>query len=288
LSAQFASERQVLHRSDGFYSHLMIFDSEREGRPARFLKRETNLSSGIFVGSEDILFEYTKFMPYQIDAVETPESLLVIGGGAYTIPKAILERYPSIRIDVAELEPSLLELAQTYFELPASEQLTNHVADGRQFLKTTSAQYDVIYLDAFNSGHYVPPHLVTKEYFSLVRSRLTPDGVLIINFIGTVDERGGASLTGSFTKTVAAVFPNLVVYQTDVPGSTRKQNLLYQAAAAATDRYTLPATTTFSTVRGERTFGSIMLEPAALIHADDEIFTDDRSKAELLTAQERW
>ena len=43
--------------------------------------------------------------------------------------------------------------------------------------------YDLIILDAFNSTG-VPFHLTTREFFEIVRSRLTPNGIFAANFVG--------------------------------------------------------------------------------------------------------
>ena len=83
----------------------------------------------------DLVYDYTKY--YSLYKVFTPrvQNALVLGGGAYSIPKALLHELPDAVIDVAEIEPSFLDLARQYFGAADSPRLRNHVEDGRRFLK---------------------------------------------------------------------------------------------------------------------------------------------------------
>lgn len=282
---QFSEAYGVIHEEDGLYSHILIAERERDGRIVRTLEREVNSSSAIYPGSSDIVFDYLKPLPFQIELQGAAQTVLQIGGGAYSGPKAMHERFPHIEIDVAEIEPALFPLAQQYFELPETPQIRNHVVDGRQFLQRNPKTYDVIYLDAFQSGHFIPPHLVSEEFFSLIRDRLTTDGLLIINFIGIPDQKNHESLTGSLLKTLNSVFPNISVYlPTTWAEPSDTQNILIHARTQTN----LP--TTFTTQYAEEAWAApaqvTTLE--TLIHPSDTIFTDDLSRVELLVAREQW
>ena len=136
---------------------------------------------------------------------------LVLGGGAYTIPRTLLHKYPDLHVDVVELEPELLKLAYTYFDLPVSEQMTSHIIDGRVFLNQTTKQYDVIFIDLFSTNQTIPYHLATKEFFAAIEARLTDDGVVIMNTVST-PKTIRPSLFGSIAKTMRSVFPNITAF----------------------------------------------------------------------------
>jgi len=55
----------------------------------------------------DLVYGYTKY--YALHRIFAPkvENALVIGGGAYSIPKALAAELPEAAIDVSEIEPSL-------------------------------------------------------------------------------------------------------------------------------------------------------------------------------------
>ena len=69
--------------------------------------------------------------------------------------------------------------------------------DGRVFLNRNKQPYDLILLDAFHGG-YIPFHLLTKEFFRLVKKHLTPNGAVAINvhdgtklFVSTIVTHAG-------------------------------------------------------------------------------------------------
>jgi spermidine synthase len=89
-----------------------------------------------------------------------------------------------------------------------------HLEDGRVFLRRAQKQYDVILMDAYTEnryGSFLPQHLVTKEFFEVVKARLTTNGVLAYNVIGNL--RGWRTdLLGAMYKTLKSVFPQVYLF----------------------------------------------------------------------------
>ena len=81
-----------------------------------------------------------------------------------------------------------------------------HAADARPFLRATDARYDAIFVDAYRQP-YIPFYLATQEFFELVRDRLEPDGVVLIN-VGL--PRGSTALEKVLTATMGAALPHVV------------------------------------------------------------------------------
>jgi spermidine synthase len=52
-------------------------------------------------------------------------------------------------------------------------------------VQETREQYDLIFLDAYNSDT-IPFHLTTREFYREVQARLAPGGVVVSNIIGTL------------------------------------------------------------------------------------------------------
>ncbi|HWT25636.1 MAG TPA: fused MFS/spermidine synthase, partial [Solirubrobacteraceae bacterium] len=52
--------------------------------------------------------------------------------------------------------------------------------DARPFLRRTDRRYDAIFVDAYRQP-YIPFYLTTREFFALVRDRLQPGGVVVVN-----------------------------------------------------------------------------------------------------------
>jgi spermidine synthase len=79
------------------------------------------------------------------------------------------------------------------------------------FLNRHTEPYDLIVVDAF-TGSYIPFHLMTKEFYQLVRNRLSPHGVAAFNFLPSKD------IFESNVRTVSLAFDNKVdLFHSDAP-----------------------------------------------------------------------
>ncbi|MCT8972914.1 fused MFS/spermidine synthase [Microbaculum marinisediminis] len=113
----------------------------------------------------------------------TPFRAFFIGGGGFTLPRAWLDARPDAEITVAEIDPAVTAVAIGEMWLRPDERLKIVHQDARQVLSHDRAErYDVIVGDAFHDIA-VPPHLVTGEFFALVRSRLADDGIFLMNVV---------------------------------------------------------------------------------------------------------
>lgn len=205
-----AGQETTIYRTDGVYQLITVYEGRFLDRPTRFLLLDRSESGAMFLDSTDpadLVYDYTKY--YRLYRIFTPRVLnaLVLGGGAYSIPKALLKELPGATVDVAEIEPSFFNLAKRYFGASESPRLHNHVEDGRRYLADAGRQYDLIFGDVYYSYFSVPPQFTTQEFFTLVRNRLRPDGVFIANMIGDLSRRE-PSLIMAEIKTFRTVFPN--------------------------------------------------------------------------------
>ena len=227
-AAQFATAPVVdadtiVYQSDGLYQQITIYEGAYLGRPARFLLLDRSESGAMFLDSNDpvdLVYDYTKY--YSLYKVFTPRlrNALVLGGGAYSIPKALLQELPDVVVDVAEIEPSFLELAKRYFGAADSPRLRNYVEDGRRFLQDSDTQYDLIFGDVYYSYFSVPPQFTTREFFTLAKSRLRGEGVFIANMIGDLSRRQ-PSLIMAEIRTFQTVFPNSYFFAVESAGTHR-------------------------------------------------------------------
>jgi spermidine synthase len=112
-----------------------------------------------------------------------------------------------LEITGVELDPAVTAITAAHFPPPTKPYTIIH-ADSRVFLRGTDARYDVIVADAYTSQLTIPPHLVSREFFELVRSRLTPDGVLVANINAPSRD---SVLLRTIEQTVAIAFPHVVI-----------------------------------------------------------------------------
>ena len=223
---ELADGRSDVFAADGVYERIVIRDMPLRGRTARVLLQDRNISGGLHLDDGSMAFDYTQY--FDLYRLFTPElkTALAIGGGAYNVPRAILQSSPRAIVDVAEVDPSLHALAIRYFALPASARLRNHVIDGRRFLHDTAERYDLVFSDAYRSFISAPAQFATLEFFRLARSRLREDGVLIANFYGSLAPDTRATIY-SVLRAMRAAFPQVYVIATVDPESEALQNFIF-------------------------------------------------------------
>ncbi len=68
-------------------------------------------------------------------------------------------------------------------------------------------------MDAYRPP-YIPAHMTTQEFFEIVHSHLTDDGVLTINSASVPGDR---RLINGLATTMGTIFPS--IYTVDIPGS---------------------------------------------------------------------
>lgn len=278
----------VLYESDGVYGHIVIFETEHEGRPLRALKRDTNYESAMYLDSYDSVFDYMQIGERYKKLVPETRNLLMIGGGAYTLPRTILARDPDVHVTVAEIEPDLFPLAQRFFDVPSTTRLTNHSIDGRVFLTTykNNEKFDVIFLDAFGTDLSIPAHLATQEFFKTLKNTLTSEGILIINYIGYLDGEA-PTLTGSLTKTLQSVFPHMKMFATNYENRSERQNIVFVLRNGDKpidfDGETIRRFGIVKTIRADPVAINDMEIPISPYLSDRElVFTDDKAPVEYL------
>jgi hypothetical protein len=136
-----------------------------------------------------------------------------VGGGAYTQPRATLARYPQSRVTVAELDPTVTEVARERLFVDTSAMEIHH-ADARSVLaRHPQRRFEVIVGDAFHDIA-VPYHLVTLEFARTVGAHLAPGGLYTLNL---VDAFPDARLVKSLVKTLEQVFPSVQIWLDGIP-----------------------------------------------------------------------
>lgn len=152
---------------------------------------------------------------------------LVLGGGAYTLPRRLAERDPDARITVVELDPEVTRVAYRFFGLRREHGIVSVHGDGRWFLESGegSGAYDRVYVDVYTGGEALPYSLVTREAFAALRRQLREGGVAAMNLIGMV-QGSEAPRLWSVVRTFRTVFPSVALYSHLGPDFPDRQNLL--------------------------------------------------------------
>jgi spermidine synthase len=224
----------LVYEKETLYSHLDVSDYGN----IRTLYLDGNIHSQMYKDKpEELVNTYTKYFHLGFLFNPNVKDVLFVGGGGFSGPKNFLSMYSDVRIDVVEIDPDVISAARNYFNLPVDNdgsRLMIYNDDARNFLSKTEKKYDLIILDAF-SKNYVPFHLMTLEYFQLLDRKLTSDGVIISNSIGSM-AGDRSDIVRAVYKTISQVFPSVYVFPTE-HNSGNLQNIMLAAMKTPTVEY---------------------------------------------------
>jgi spermidine synthase len=116
---------------------------------------------------------------------ENPRSVLVIGFGAGVTAGSVSIDPMVQRQVIAEIEPLVPKVVSTYFGqqnyfVAENPKVEIKVDDARHYLLTTDETFDAITSDPFDPWVKGAATLYTKEFFTLVREKLNPGGVVTV------------------------------------------------------------------------------------------------------------
>lgn len=175
-------------RIDTPSAHYEVSQFQYDGQPIYGLTTGPGgIQSAVYTnGNDELVFWYTQYAGAVIEHYN-PERVLVLGGGAFTLPAYLSDRLPDSTIDVVEIDPELETISKEYFNYTDKENVNLIFSDARSFVNTSQEKYDVIFVDVYGDT-YVPFSLLTQEYGARIHQLLKPDGMVIINAIVGVSE----------------------------------------------------------------------------------------------------
>lgn len=203
---------------------------------------------------------------------EPPRNLLILGLAAGTTARQYTLIYGAIPIDGVELDPAIIAVGQKYFAM-TQPNLRAIADDGRNFVQTRAAQYDVVALDAYRQP-YIPFHLTTVEFFRAVRACLTPRGVVAVNAAHTPNDY---RLVDALAATMRVVFPS--VYLLDHPNHANTLVIATLQPTRLDDVHANLARVTDADVRHVINYA---LPTVRVATQTEPVFTDDRAPVENL------
>jgi spermidine synthase len=276
-----APELGTVYTKDGLYEKITIFDYTYGGETARVLMLDKGYAAATFLNSDFHVFDYTKYFELYKLTVPNLNRVLVLGAGGYTVPKAILNTSPTATVDAVDIEPSLYDLSRTYLNLPESPRVRAVTEDGRRFLTRSEEPYDLIFSDVYYAHFAIPDHMMTREFFSLAKSRLSDDGVFVANVIGNLKENEGRNFTLSAMKTFEEAFPSSLFFHATAD-DLDAINIMF--VGFRDDALTSPASL-FANHPELAEFESRIIDISEFDFSEQIVFTDDYVPATYLISQ---
>jgi hypothetical protein len=224
------------------------------------------------VDPDDLPMRYAQVMTMAVAYPAARQNILMLGLGGGSIATYLARFLPEPVITTVEIDPGVISAAKTYFGLRENERMQFRSGDGRVFLTRNKGLYDLILVDAYRGG-YVPFHLLTREFYTLVRARLAPGGAAAFNV------HDGNKLYGSTVRTLGEVFGGLDLYASGIgeviavgTAAPVRKDSVEHAAATLQERYdfrfALP-----------QLLGRRISDPPS--QANSDIITDDFSPADV-------
>jgi spermidine synthase len=154
---------------------------------------------------DDMPAPYTRLMSAGLLYPPSIRHILMVGLGAGSISTYLGRAMPDVQIDVVELDPGVITAGRKYFGLKETDKVRFIESDGRVYLNRSKERYDLIILDAFRELG-IPFHLLTREFYELIKQRLAPGGAVASNVAANT------KLYVSSLLTLRAVFPTVDTY----------------------------------------------------------------------------
>ncbi len=198
---------RTLYEKDSFYHHIRVNEDDE----ARYLYFDQTLQSAMNLNEPTALrLTYSRYVSLGLTFRPDAKKALIVGLGGGSVPKKWQKEFPALEMDVAEIDPEVVQVAKKYFFFDEGKSVHVHAQDGRLFLTRSPQRYDVILLDAYFKDA-IPFHLTTREFFTMANQKLAPNGVVVINIIGAVTGPGG-KITRSVAKTMRGIFPQIYMF----------------------------------------------------------------------------
>ena len=178
------ADGRVVHREASLYQTVLV--TERGATVCLQFEAQADVRNQSCVDRRRprrMVLPYTRMLLGSLLLIPDPETILVIGLGGGVLPQAFAELLPDARIDVVEIDPVVVAVAERFFGFRETERVRVFVSDARVFTRRARGRerrYDLVVLDAFGS-EYIPEHLMTVEYFLETRELLTKRGVVAAN-----------------------------------------------------------------------------------------------------------
>jgi len=126
---------------------------------------------------------YTRKMMAFLLFRPNPRNIVMVGLGGGSLPKFCYRYLQKARITVVEIDARVIALREE-FCVPADDHRFRIVCeDGARYMATLAERIDVIMVDAFDPIGLAPT-LVASDFYAHAAQRLSPNGVLVMNFSG--------------------------------------------------------------------------------------------------------
>ena len=183
-----ASQTLVGIWSQNLYSDRIIFQKRSSYQEIVMTLRNDDLRLFLngnlqFAARDEYRYHEALAFP-PLSAHGNPENVLLLGGGDGLLTRELLKDKRVKSVTLVDLDPAVTEIAQKHGRLRALNEgslsdprVTVIHADAFKWLAQTEERFDIIYSDLPDPNDVSLARFYTREFYSLIRSRLRPEGI---------------------------------------------------------------------------------------------------------------
>ena len=222
LVCRYRRRQEIFIRFQTMQGPVLVYTiRDDDGRLVRVMESQGAYESAAYMDDDlryELVFGYHRAYNHVFDPGVPVESMLVIGGGGFAYPEYVVSHHPETHVDVVEIDPMVISIAQRYFfldrlvaeyDIEATGQLEVICMDGREYLDAGGRRYDAIFNDCFQ-GRSPVMSLASVEAARSIKGCLNPGGVYMSNVISSLSGEDAAFIS-SVVKTLSEVFEHVFV-----------------------------------------------------------------------------
>jgi len=264
-----------------FYHRIRVIEENADKDVQRTLYLDSTIEGAQYRDSDAFPLHYQNY--WRLAEVFCPDlqSAAFLGGGAFSMPQALSRRFPAASVDVAEIDPEVIEVGRQFFKLDDYPRVNAVPQDARRFLRMGGKKYDFIFGDAYSGPLHIPAHMVTAEFFEVVKAQLKADGLYVMNIVSPIAGEH-AGIFETIANTLSSVFPHTYIFQTD-PDPSTLQNIILMASNEPRD--IIRAITLNLTDTTLAKLLNTYVETESLTFARDDVLTDEANPIDYLVSK---
>ena len=193
----------IIHEQASDFGRIRVAEAE-DGLRSLYTGDGRARQSAVYPGRpEHLELVYSRYAMVGLALVPRNARILFVGLGGGAMPMFTRQKLPTAQLDVVEIDPVIVRVAEQYFGFTPDSMLRVHTGDGRAFIEQSPpGSFDLIFLDAFSDDE-IPYTLSTRDFLEAVERALTPGGLVVSSVWNSVDDYE------SMLATYRAVFPQV-------------------------------------------------------------------------------
>jgi len=209
---KYESSEKTLFQIDSEFNKICVVENSL----GRFLKFDDSYQSGVLnYNSCPNNLPYINY--FLISCILNPdiESILVLGMGSGYFIRSLIKLLPHLKnIEIVEIDPDVIKIAQKYFNFKENNFVNINIQDARVFVRNSKNKYDLIIMD-LSSHEGLFYRFMTEEFLHEVKTLLNPDGIFVSNLFGSPDFRhDNNQVFNSVLKTYKTVYNDILIFPT--------------------------------------------------------------------------